>query len=102
MNREALVRILNRARDAEVTILPDSPRETPPPDAKLWDVLTPTKDPRERLASYLDALADLDETAWPEANVRALHEDIMDIFREHPEAGRWLREWRVALENECH
>jgi hypothetical protein len=29
-----------------------------------------------------------------EANVKALNEDIMDIFAEHAEANAWFRAWR--------
>ncbi|MBI4537174.1 MAG: hypothetical protein HY712_04365 [candidate division NC10 bacterium] len=53
--------------------------------------------PRERLTRHLDAWTGMDEAAWSEANVKALHEDIMDIFRDHPrEADGWFREWRRA------
>jgi hypothetical protein len=38
----------------------------------------------------------MDEFVWPEANVRALYEDIMDVFEEHPEANVWFREWRAT------
>ncbi len=49
-----------------------------------------------RLAGYLDAWAGMDEAVWPEANVKALFEDIMDIFREHPAADGWYRAWRAG------
>ncbi len=49
-----------------------------------------------RLRSLLDTWASMDESAWPEANVKALHEEIMDIFRDHPEANSWFRAWRAA------
>jgi len=61
-----------------------------------WNLLTHPPNPRERLTGYLDAWAGMDEAAWPEANVEALKEDIMDIFREHPEAEGWYQEWRAA------
>jgi len=31
---------------------------------------------------------------WTEANVKALYEDIMDVFSATPEANGWLQEWR--------
>ncbi len=77
-------RLLDLVRDIEA--------ETQAP----WDLLTHPPDPRERLTRYLDAWAAMDEAAWPEANVRALYEDIMDIFREYPEAETWFNEWRAA------
>ncbi len=53
--------------------------------------------PRERLSRYLDTWATMDETTWTEANVKALYDDIMDIFRDHPrEADTWFRAWRLA------
>jgi hypothetical protein len=64
--------------------------------AAAWELLTRPSDPRERLTGFLDAWAGMDEAAWPEANVKALYEDIMDIFQDHPEADRWYREWRQA------
>lgn len=63
-------------------------------DPAPWELPTHPADPRERLTGYLDAWASMDESAWPEANVLALKEDIMDIFREYPEADAWYREWR--------
>ena len=44
----------------------------------------------ERLIDYLDTWANIDEAVWPEANVKALHDDIMDIFREFAEANSWM------------
>lgn len=64
--------------------------ETPP------DPLTDLLHPRERLARYLDTWAGMDESAWPEANVKALYDDIMDLFHAHPEAEAWYRAWRTA------
>ena len=64
-------------------------------DPEPWDLLTHPPDSQERLTEYLNAWATMDEAAWPEANVKALYEDIMDIFREHPEANGWFREWRA-------
>jgi hypothetical protein len=53
-------------------------------------------DPKARLWDLLDTWAGMDETTWPEANVKALYDDIMDIFGEYPEADGWFREWRAA------
>jgi hypothetical protein len=61
-----------------------------------WELLTHPSDPRERLSEYLNTWAGMDEFVWPEANVRALYEDIMDVFEEHPEANVWFREWRAT------
>ncbi len=61
-----------------------------------WELLAHPLGPRERLTAYLNAWANMDESAWLEANVRALYEDIMDIFREHPESEVWYREWRAT------
>ncbi len=44
----------------------------------------------------MDTWTGMDEAAWPEANVKALYEDIMDIFGEYQEADAWFREWRKA------
>jgi len=38
----------------------------------------------------------MDEATWPEANVKAMYDDIMDIFTAHPEAESWFRTWRTA------
>ena len=96
MNREAMQRILDRTRGIGTVALADPPKATPRPDPAPWERLTHLEDPRERLVSYLDTWADLDESAWPEVNVKALYEDIMDIFREYPEAEGWFQEWRQA------
>lgn len=97
-------RILERSRInwtavaelAHPATLADPPRATPRPDPAPWDLLIHPPDPRERLTEYLDAWAGMDEAAWPEANVNALYEDIIDIFRDYPEADRWYQEWRAA------
>jgi len=39
-----------------------------------------TGSPRTRLFVCLDTWATIDEDSWPEASVKALYEDIMDIF----------------------
>ncbi len=61
-----------------------------------WDLLTHPPDPRERLTGYLDTWAGMDEATWTEASVKALFDDIMDVFRDHPEADGWFREWRAV------
>jgi hypothetical protein len=90
MNREAILHILNRDRATGPVALADSPAPDP------WELLSHSSDPHERLTRYLDAWAAMDEAAWPEANVKSLYDDIMDIFREYPEAVAWFREWRAA------
>ncbi len=60
------------------------------------DPLCWTRTPRERLTHYLDTWAHMDEAAWSEANVKALYDDIMDVFSAHPEANIWFNEWRKA------
>ena len=77
---------------APVATLAESPRPHPAP----WELLTHPPDPHKRLTDYLDAWAGMDEAAWLEANVKALYDDIMDIFQEYPEAEAWYREWRAA------
>lgn len=67
-----------------------------PPAPAPWEGLAHPTDPRERLIGYLNAWAEMDEAQWPQANVRALLEDILDVFRDHPEAEAWYREWRQA------
>lgn len=61
-----------------------------------WELLAHPLDPRERLTACLNAWAGMDEDLWPEANVRALYEDIMDIFLQYQEAESWYREWKQA------
>jgi hypothetical protein len=37
----------------------------------------------------------MDESLWPDANIKALYDDIMDIFRDHPVAAEtWFKQWR--------
>jgi len=52
--------------------------------------------PQGRLSLLLDTWAGMDEAVWPEANVKALYDDIMDIFRDHPDADTWFKAWRAA------
>jgi hypothetical protein len=52
-------------------------------------------DPRIRLCRLLTTHAEMDEAQWSEADVRMLHNAIMDIFRDYPvEAETWYAEWR--------
>jgi len=90
MNRAALARILNRTQETGAVALADSPNPVE------WALASLTVDPRDRLWALLEVWATLDETEWPEANVKALYEDIMDIFRDHREAEEWYRGWRAA------
>ncbi len=76
--------------------IPALARLAAPADPAPWELLARPQDPRERLTGYLDACASMDDAAWPEANVKALYEDIMDIFRDHSEAEAWYREWRAG------
>jgi len=79
------------------TVAPaDPPKAVRGSDPAPRGLLTHPEDPRERLTEYLDAWAGMDEAAWPEANVKALFDDIMDIFREHSEAGTWFEQWRAG------
>ncbi len=78
MNREALARILNRTRDGEGVALVDRPTNA------VFDIPIHTSPPWTRLWSLLDTWAGIDERAWSEANVKALYDDIMDVFQENP------------------
>jgi hypothetical protein len=53
-------------------------------------------DPRTRLWRLLDLRAAQDDATETAANVKALFDDILDVFRDHPEANRWFHEWRAA------
>ncbi len=94
MNREAILRILNRTRETGPVVVADPPKATPQLCSAPWDLLTHPSEPRERLTEYMDAWANMDESAWPEANVRALYEDIMDLFKAHHQAETWYQEWK--------
>lgn len=51
--------------------------------------------PAVRLSRLLDAWSGMDESKWTEANVAALYQDIMDVFKAYPaEADVWYRTWR--------
>lgn len=57
-------------------------------------ILDRPADPKARLWMLLDTWAIMDEAGWSEANVKALYNDILDLFQEYPEADTWFREWR--------
>ncbi len=97
MNRTALFEILNRpgpgGRPAGLA-LADPPAIGADPLARL-DPLP--SDPKARLWRLLDIRAGQDDATETEANVKAVHEDIMDLFREHSrEAAGWFSAWRTA------
>jgi hypothetical protein len=73
-----------------------APVAIPGPDPAPWELLVHPADPRERLILYLDTWAGMDEATWPEANVKALYEDLLELFGDHPEAEGWYRDWRTA------
>ena len=51
---------------------------------------------RAYLWRLLDLRSEMNETSQTEANVTALYNDIMDVFRDHPEADAWFNAWRAA------
>lgn len=57
--------------------------------------------PRERLTRYLDTWVGMSEATWSEANVKALYEDILDVFKDHPDADTWFRAWRADHPTAC-
>jgi hypothetical protein len=67
------------------------------PCARSWPASrTPGKD-KAHLWRLLDIWAGMDEATWQGAAVKALYEDIMDVFEGHAkDADRWFREWREA------
>lgn len=75
---------------------PDSDRVGDPRAPAALDFPGQTLDPRARLWRLLNTWAAMDEAAWTKANVKALYDDIMDLFREYREAEGWYREWRAA------
>jgi hypothetical protein len=93
MEEDVLKSLFTSEQGASHRPLDSSPQATGPAP---WDLLTQPAEPRDRLTLYLNAWAGMDEAAWPEANVRALYDDIMDIFRDHPEADAWFAEWRAG------
>ncbi len=64
--------------------------------ASSWPETRTQDGARVYLWRLLDTWAGMDESAWLEANVKALYEDIMDIFGANPEAEVWFKEWREA------
>lgn len=70
--------------------------ERTPDQAKayLWRLLDlwTTMDESEMSTSVLSGQA---VAVWSEPNVKALHEDIMDVFAANREANTWFAEWRA-------
>lgn len=64
--------------------------------ARSWPGNQDPEAAKAYLWRLLDLWAGMDESPWSEANVTALKDDIMDLFRDHPEANAWFREWRAA------
>jgi hypothetical protein len=60
------------------------------------DTLSHPPDPKARLWILLDTWTGVDEAAWTPEAVDRLKDEILDIFKAHPEAERWFREWRAA------
>jgi hypothetical protein len=38
----------------------------------------------------------MDEDQWTQEAVAGLKDQILDLFRDHPEAEAWYREWRAG------
>ncbi len=66
------------------------------PCARSWPETRTQDGARAYLWRLMDTWGGMDESAWQEANVKALYEDIMDLFKAHPEAEGWFKEWRQA------
>lgn len=60
------------------------------------DLFSRLPDPRARLSALLHTWTNMNEGTSPEANVRDLYVDIMEIFRDHPEAEAWFGDWRAT------
>jgi hypothetical protein len=84
-----MVKALDAAKATETTIM--DMKSKMPVQLDLGDAT-----PRTRLVRCLDLWATMDEATWSEPNVKALLDDIMDLFREYPEADGWFAEWRAA------
>ncbi len=65
--------------------------------ARSWPETRTQDGARAYLWRLMDTWGSMDESTWQEANVRALYEDIMDLFNAHPEAEAWYREWRATF-----
>lgn len=51
--------------------------------------------PAVRLTRLLDTWSGMDESKWTEANVAALYQDILDVFKAHPVAADgWYQTWK--------
>ncbi len=64
--------------------------------ARSWPGNADPEAARAYLWRLLDLWNGMDEATWPEANVKAIYDDVLDLFREHPEANAWFRAWRAA------
>ncbi len=60
------------------------------------DTLSPPPDPKARLTALLDTWASMDEAAWTQEAVDRLKDEILDVFKAHPEAPSWCAEWKQA------
>jgi hypothetical protein len=80
---------------------------TCPSCSRSWPMDRTPEAAKAHLWRLLDLWAGMDESqtttavtsgqpvpVWTEANVKALYEDIMDVFSATPEANGWLQEWR--------
>ncbi len=53
-------------------------------------------DPKTRLSSLLTTWFTMSVTAWRQDYIDMIKDLIMDIFRDHPEAGDWFKDWRAT------
>jgi hypothetical protein len=81
MNRVALARVLNAEHTPEAGASPVSSAGAPS---------------RVHLWALLDRWTTLSEDAWTQEAVDRLKVEILAMFRAHPEADAWFREWRAA------
>ena len=73
--------------------------DMPSPEASPQDRGMPHEtmrsDPKKQLAALLTAWASMDESQWTPEAVDRLKNDILDVFRDHPDqADGWYRAWR--------
>ncbi len=52
--------------------------------------------PKTRLWILLDSWSGMDEATWHMEAVDQIKNGILDLFKAHPEADTWFREWRAA------
>ncbi len=64
--------------------------------ARSWPETRTPDGARAYLWRLMDTWGSMDESTWQEANVKALYEDILDLFKAHPQAEGWFKEWRQA------